>query len=136
MVVNSVYGAALNYDLSSTGKSELGKSDFLKLMVLQLQNQDPLEPLSNEEFIAQLAQFNSLEQMQNLNETMESLGSVQLLANTASLIGRNVSAMVDGYQVDGTVSQVKFADGETYLIMNSNGIEVPIAMDEIVSVKG
>ncbi len=51
---------------------DLDKDAFLRLLVTQLQNQDPLNPMEDREFIAQMAQFSSLEQMQNLNKTLES----------------------------------------------------------------
>ncbi|MDR5658265.1 flagellar hook capping FlgD N-terminal domain-containing protein [Serpentinicella sp. ANB-PHB4] len=54
-----------------TFNNDMDKDAFLKLLVTQLQNQDPLSPMEDREFIAQMAQFSSLEQMQNLNETAE-----------------------------------------------------------------
>lgn len=54
--------------------NDLDKDAFLKLLTTQLANQDPLNPIEDKEFIAQLAQFNSLEQMQSLNKNMETLG--------------------------------------------------------------
>jgi len=75
----------------------LGKEDFLRLLITQLNYQDPLNPMQNEEFVAQLAQFSSLEQMQNLNEKLEaSLRSDMLLAQAitnslvTTLIGKEV----------------------------------------------
>ena len=75
------------------GEQELGKTAFLELMIAQIKNQDPLEPAKNEAFIAQLAQFSSVEGIQNLNESMDGLvGSMRagLTMDAAALVGRNV----------------------------------------------
>lgn len=61
-----------NATTGRTVNNDLGKDEFLNLLVTQLSHQDPLEPTSDTEFIAQMAQFSSLEQMQNLNSTMQS----------------------------------------------------------------
>ncbi|MDP3695802.1 MAG: flagellar hook capping FlgD N-terminal domain-containing protein, partial [Desulfocapsaceae bacterium] len=106
-----------------------GKEDFLNLLVAQLKNQDPLEPEDPTAFTAQLAQFSSLEQLTNLNKTMEGLTTAQ--ANSArlsslGLIGKDVTyngstvtlegKPVDiGYQLDGTASSV------TLSIQDANG---------------
>lgn len=78
-------------------KSVLGKDDFMKLMIEQLKNQDPLNPTESQEFAAQLAQFSSLEQLSNLNSYMkESIDANYLLTQsinntlTANLIGKDV----------------------------------------------
>jgi len=65
---------------TKTPTKQLGKEDFLKLLTLQLRSQNPLNPASNQEMAAQLAQFSALEQMQNINTTPE-----QLLQSNASL---------------------------------------------------
>ncbi len=78
---------------------ELGKDDFLKLLVTKLQHQDPMNPMQDEAFVAQLAQFSSLEQLSNLNENLiQSLDwdylQMQTINNTmaTSLIGREIKA--------------------------------------------
>jgi len=138
MVTNSVYGTNQTYTVNtqSTSKSgdAMGKDDFLKLLVLQLQNQDPLEPMKNEEYLAQLAQFNSLEQMQNLNKTMSAMSNVQTLSNTAGLIGKQVEFLQDGSTVDGPVTAVKFTDGTAYLVVNALGKDISITTDSVLSV--
>ena len=58
---------------NSTSSDELGKEQFLQLLVTQLQNQDPLNPMEDQEFIAQMAQFSSLKQLMNLNTSMKGL---------------------------------------------------------------
>jgi flagellar basal-body rod modification protein FlgD len=76
----------------------LGKDDFLKLMLVQMKHQDPLEPMDNTESIAQLAQFSSLEQMTNVSENISSLlQAYQATSKTGSLsmIGKQVSGEHD-----------------------------------------
>ena len=72
---NGLSSKAPNTQLAD--EKRLGKEDFLHLLVTQLRYQDPLEPMKNSEFIAQTAQFSALEQMQELNKSMESQMSLQ-----------------------------------------------------------
>jgi flagellar basal-body rod modification protein FlgD len=100
---------------AAAAKNVLGKDDFLKLLTAQLANQDPLSPVDNQAFIAQLAQFSSLEQMQGVSSRLDSLllaaaSSNQM--NTASLVGKDVSFKASGVDLaDGTKPslQVKIA---------------------------
>ncbi len=85
--------------LFTTKKPELGKNEFLTLLVSQLKNQNPLEPVKDADFIAQLATFSSLEQLQDLNKRMDSMiGAQGQLVNSQSmnLVGREVFAKADG----------------------------------------
>ena len=80
---------------SGTDRVATDKDTFLKLLVAQLSNQDPLNPVEDKEFIAQLAQFTQVEELQNLNSGMETLNAsylAQQVTNAASLIGREVVA--------------------------------------------
>ncbi|MHB0885358.1 MAG: flagellar hook capping FlgD N-terminal domain-containing protein [Bacillota bacterium] len=87
------------------GAKTLGKDSFLKLLVTELQYQDPMKPMENTAFIAQMAQFSSLEQMQNMNGDMSKL-------LTLSLMGKTVSGKdADSQAVQGTVAGIKFVEG-------------------------
>jgi len=84
--------------------SELGQDSFLKLLVAQMQHQDPLNPQGNEEFIAQLAQFTSLEQLMGVNTALGDIYAATTSMNNASmtqLLGRNVTAYSDKIPYDG-----------------------------------
>ncbi len=87
-------GQSLNLS-SATGAQSLGKDTFLKLLVTQLQYQDPLSPMDNMEFTSQLAQFSSLEQLTDMGSYMEKLNKLQGSINNIqalSFIGKQVSA--------------------------------------------
>ena len=101
--INSGYGSN-----SITNGAVMGKEDFLKLMLAQLQNQDPLSPMEGTEFAAQLAQFTSLEQLMNLNDSMDvSINANYLLSQSinntlaATLIGKEVKLNGNSFQNNG-----------------------------------
>jgi flagellar basal-body rod modification protein FlgD len=92
---------------SATGNKALGKDAFLQLLVTQLKNQNPLEPQDNGEFVAQLAQFSSLEGITTLNDTVSGLASnynSSQALQASSLVGRSVIAPGDKAVVDTTKS--------------------------------
>lgn len=103
IATNSQTGAG-----KTSGSSELGRDDFLQLLVTKLQYQDPLNPMNDDDFIAQLAQFSSLEQMKNIADGIASSNQwdflqMQSINNTmaAGLIGKDVRAGYEGVLVDG-----------------------------------
>ncbi|MBV1907146.1 MAG: flagellar hook assembly protein FlgD [Pseudomonadales bacterium] len=101
MQVNEYAGYSNNDFLRSggaQGSEELGKNQFLELMLAQVENQNPLEPTDNQEFVAQLAQFSSLEGIENLNESIGLLSGdfrSNLALQAGSLVGRSVLVPTD-----------------------------------------
>src|SRR3954468_9953633 len=94
---------------SSSKKADqvLGKDDFLKLMVAQMKNQDPMNPSDDKDNIAQMAQFSSLEQITNLATATQKLADSMQMTQTLGLIGHTVSyKAADGTMTSGTVSAV------------------------------
>ncbi len=103
---------------SSTQSKMLGKDDFLKLLVAELQNQDPSKPMDDSQTIAQMAQFSALEATQQLEATIQQATNVQSLFQAGALIGKYVQAnQADGSDVVGPVTGVDFT--------STNGVMTP-----------
>jgi flagellar basal-body rod modification protein FlgD len=98
---------------------QLGKDEFLKMLVTQMQNQDPLEPVNNAEMIAQMAQFSSLEQMSNLNDQFEmfhqSTTSVFSLMNAGQQVELE---MENGIMVSGKLDKVQWENGKSQFVID------------------
>jgi len=102
---------------SLTSSTSLDKDMFFKLLVVELTNQDPVEPMSNRDFITQLAQFSSLEQLNNLNLGLSSIFQAQMLYQGSQLLGYEVEGfdLLTGEQVRGEVKEVCWKEGTCYL---------------------
>jgi len=100
-----------NDQKAGKAEDELGKAEFLNLLVTQLKNQDPLNPSDPTEFTAQLAQYSSLEQLQNINSNMAALESMQSgfdRLSALSLIGKSVVADSDTFQFEGAAVELGY----------------------------
>ncbi|OAS21728.1 flagellar hook assembly protein FlgD [Paenibacillus oryzisoli] len=105
----------------------LGKDDFLKILITQLQNQDPTQPLQDKEFIAQMAQFTSVEQLTNMASEMKLMR--QSLGFVSGLIGKSISwtgtdASGGSTEMSGVVDSITFKDGNQFATVN--GVEVSL----------
>lgn len=91
---------SINKALSGTreANNNLGKDDFLKLLITQLTHQDPTQPMEDREFIAQMAQFSTLEQMTNMNESFTTLSNMLASNQAMGLLGKTVE-IIDGETV-------------------------------------
>ncbi len=123
---------------SLTGSSSLGKDSFLQLLVTQMQNQNPLDPQDNSEFVAQLAQFSSLETMQNLSTSVDSISTMYQSSQAlqaSSLVGRSVTVDAGSTYVDtskamtGSVVLPSSSADTTVKIYDSTGTNVVRTID-------
>lgn len=116
----------------------MGKEDFLKLLVAQLQNQDPMNPDDPTEFTAQLAQFSQLEQLTNVNKSLAGLNTMSSEMQRMSalgLIGQEIIAQSDQFRFDGESVELGYrlegpADEVQLYVLNQNGstvAEIPVS---------
>jgi flagellar basal-body rod modification protein FlgD len=118
---------------TATAENALGKDAFLRILVTQMKNQNPLEPLKDTEFIGQMAQFSSLEQLTNLNQTMTQFvggSGSQSLGDHADLIGKKIFWEQDANGVpesgEGIVKAVSIKNGEMIVELETDGVKDPI----------
>ncbi len=116
-------------------KTQMNKDTFLNLLVTQMQHQDPLEPTKNEDFLAQMAQFSALEQMNNLNKSF-------LVQQGSGLIGNIVHGKIVNPQtsqteyIQGRVDRTLMKDGQVLLIVvNNKGVEQELPVEKVFEVQ-
>lgn len=126
----------------STGNNSMGKDQFLQILITQLKNQDPLSPLQDKDFIAQMAQFSSVEQMTNLSTTMtNSLKELQMIRGslgiTSGLIDKNITWTTPSADKlpdtisSGTVEAITIRNGLQYAIVNGE----EVSLDKIIKIQ-
>ncbi|MGN4126199.1 flagellar hook assembly protein FlgD [Lysinibacillus sphaericus] len=136
-ITDDLYYSNYQKPVKQTGNSELGKDAFLQLLITQLQNQDPTNPMDDREFIAQMAQFSSLEQMQNMTKGLEALlasqQQTQLMSYT-SFVGKEVKWHELTEELDdkgkpivnegtGVIESLKFVEGTVVFVL-ADGKEI------------
>lgn len=102
---------------------EMGKDEFLKLLVTQLKYQDPLNPTDDKEFIAQMAQFSSLEQMQNLNSSFTSMKAFSLMGKTITATIKDEKTGIES-TVSGSVDKVTMNAGKAYVEVGGKDVDI------------
>ena len=101
---------------SEKGETSLGKDDFLQLLVAQMKYQDPLEPTSNTEYIAQYATFSEVEQMQNMSQSMDLSRASGLVGKTVEVTTRSDSGVET--TIMGKVDYVKYENGKALVAID------------------
>jgi flagellar basal-body rod modification protein FlgD len=122
---------------SLSQSSTIGIQDFLKILTSQLNNQDPLKPVDNQEFVAQIAQFATLEQSRQLNEKIDSLLTVQSSVQSLSLLGRTVDVNQNGFTISGKVSALDVSTGNTLLTITTStgGVQSNISPSQVQNIR-
>ena len=120
MAIQSI-GTSLSSGSSALQSAGLTQQDFLQVLMTQLSYQDPLKPMDNEQFMAQMAQFSTLEEMQQENDSTDSLLTIQSATQSVGLIGKTVQVTTSTGAAVGTVSTVTFAsDGTPQLTLQAS----------------
>ena len=116
--INAFTGAAPE-KLARVPMKILGQDEFLKLLVVQMRNQDPLKPVSDTEFIAQMAQFSNLEQTKEMSGDIAKLRQSSAFNQATALMGKQVRLLSDEDTfTKGIVTDLTVKDGEVSLIVN------------------
>ena len=128
--------------IGSTGTTNLqanslGMEDFLKILLTQLTYQDPLKPMDNQQFMAQMAQFTSLEQTQQLNNKIATLITNQAALQSVGLIGRTVEITTSSGTLSGKVSALSLAGAAPLLtVETADGATLSdVSLSQIVAVR-
>lgn len=119
---------------AKTTGGELGKDQFLKILITQLKNQDPMQPLQDKEFIAQMAQFSSVEQLTNMATEMKALR--ESLGMASGLIGKSITwtnkdSSGNETENSGIVQAITFKKGIQYAIVDS----AEVSLDKITKIE-
>lgn len=118
----------------------MGKSDFMRLLTAQLRHQDPLNPMQDQEMMAQLAQFSALEETQAMRTALDKLAASDLMSQGASFLGKKVTGklppsydaygnQVPGKEISGVVSGVRFRDGAAILTIGNEELSLANVTD-------
>jgi flagellar basal-body rod modification protein FlgD len=130
-------GAIGSAPAAATPASSLGLQDFLKILLTQLTYQDPLKPMDNQEFMAQMAQFTALEQSQRLNDRVQQLVDDQAALHSVGLLGRTVEITTSSGNRTGTVSALALGGPAPLLTLAVAGGSVlpDVSLSQILNVR-
>lgn len=128
--------SAVNNTRGTSNSANVSIEDFLKILTAQLNNQDPLKPVDNQEFVAQIAQFANLEQTRQLNEKLDGMLSNQASTQALGLLGKTVDITVNGAPFSGTVSALSLASGQPLMTVTSGArSQSNINLSQIINIR-
>ena len=146
-ITDSMYLSNQAKKTTTTGNSTLGKDAFLKILMTQLQNQDPTKPMDDSQFIAQMAQFSSLEQMTNLTAAFQEFAAVQeqsQMIEYSNFVGKNVKwhevteekddkGMPITIEGTGSIIGIKYVGGNVEFTLADGKVINPGNISEVLS---
>lgn len=123
MQVESIGGAAASQQTGALANSAISQEEFIKLFLAQLNYQDPMEPVNNSEFLAQLAQFSALEQSRQINDNIVSLVTMESSTQALTLLGKTVEVTATtGTNFTGTVQAISYvSNGPQMTVLKADG---------------
>ena len=122
---------------TASQSSNISIQDFLKILTAQLNNQDPLKPVDNEEFVAQIAQFATLEQSRQLNVKIDSLLGVQSSLQSVGMLGRTVDVNLNGMILSGKVTALDLSTGSPLMTLTttSGAFQNNVSLSQVVNIR-
>lgn len=146
-ITKSMYLTNKATTTKTTGSGELGKDAFLKILMTQLQNQDPTKPMDDSQFISQMAQFSSLEQMTNLTNAFKEFAAIQeqsQMIEFSNFVGKEVKwhELTDKLDADGkpitnegagSITGIKFVEGNVEFTLADGKVIKPGNISEVLS---
>ena len=122
MAIEAIGGVGTTTQSATPESLSVSQLDFLRILVTQLSFQDPLKPIDNQEFVAQIAQFTTLEQTRQLNDRVDTLLAIQSSLQSVGIIGKTVEVSTPAGPSVGTVTTVTFANGQPqFTVVLKNG---------------
>lgn len=135
MALDAIGGAASS-GTEVPRSAALSQEDFMRILLAQLQFQDPLKPMDNQEFVAQLAQFSGLEINRQQSEKIDQLLAIQSADQSVGIIGKTVELQTSSLAQSGTVKAVSFRTGEPRLTVDFNGsVVTDVRLSDVVLVR-
>jgi flagellar basal-body rod modification protein FlgD len=137
MAIDSIGAVGSSSGSEAPSAAQLGQEDFMRILLSQLQFQDPLKPVDNQEFVAQLAQFSALEINRQQSEKVDQLLGIQAVLQSIGLIGKTVQVTSSaGTSTEGRVETVSFRTGQPMITVGTGTSAVPdIPLSSVVVVK-
>lgn len=135
MAIDAI-GSAASSSTEVPSAAALSQEDFMRILLAQLQFQDPLKPMDNQQFVAQLAQFSGLEINRQQSEKIDQLLAIQSTDQSVAMVGKKVDVQTaNGSAVSGTVTAVSFRSGEPRLTVDLNGTTLTdVRLSDVVTV--